>query len=199
MIIGLTGGIGSGKTAASDQFIKLGVPVVDSDIIAREVVLPGTVALAAIASHFGNRVLLKDGTLDRAYLRQTIFQDSDEKQWLEDILHPLIRESTVNQLAESEKKHPYTILASPLLLETDQYTLCDAIVIVDISEELQIKRASLRDQNSTEQIKRIIATQTSRKERLAKADYVLDNSGSLEHLIKQVNTLDRRLRDRVNT
>lgn len=199
MIIGLTGGIGSGKTAASDQFIKLGVPVVDSDIIAREVVLPGTVALAAIASHFGNRVLLKDGTLDRAYLRQTIFQDSDEKQWLEDILHPLIRESTVNQLAESEKNHPYTILASPLLLETDQYTLCDAIVIVDISEELQIKRASLRDQNSTEQIKRIIATQTSRKERLAKADYVLDNSGSLEHLIKQVNTLDRRLRDRVNT
>ncbi len=194
MIVGLTGGIGSGKTSASNQFMALGIPVIDSDVIAREVVLPGMPALSAISEHFGTAILQDDGQLNRAALRQKIFQDNHEKQWLESLLHPLIRERTINQLTEASKGKPYIILSSPLLLETDQHTLCDVIVIVDLLEQQQVERATRRDKNSTEQIKRIIAAQISREERLTRADYILDNSGSYEQLIEQVNSLDKLLR-----
>lgn len=194
MIVGLTGGIGSGKTSASNQFMALGIPVIDSDVIAREVVLPGMPALSAISKHFGTAILQDDGQLNRAALRQKIFQDNHEKQWLESLLHPLIRERTINQLTEASKGKPYIILSSPLLLETDQHTLCDVIVIVDLLEQQQVERATRRDKNSTEQIKRIIAAQISREERLTRADYILDNSGSYEQLIEQVNSLDKLLR-----
>ena len=194
MIVGLTGGIGSGKTSASNQFMALGIPVIDSDVIAREVVLPGMPALSAISEHFGTAIIQDDGQLNRAALRQKIFQDNHEKQWLESLLHPLIRERTINQLTEASKGKPYIILSSPLLLETDQHTLCDAIVIVDLLEQQQVERATRRDKNSTEQIKRIIAAQISREERLTRADYILDNSGSYEQLIEQVNSLDKLLR-----
>lgn len=194
MIVGLTGGIGSGKTSASNQFMALGIPVIDSDVIAREVVLPGMPALSAISEHFGTAIIQDDGQLNRAALRQKIFQDNHEKQWLESLLHPLIRERTINQLTEASKGKPYIILSSPLLLETDQHTLCDVIVIVDLLEQQQVERATRRDKNSTEQIKRIIAAQISREERLTRADYILDNSGSYEQLIEQVNSLDKLLR-----
>ena len=194
MIVGLTGGIGSGKTSASNQFMALGIPVIDSDVIAREVVLPGQPALSAISEHFGTAILQEDGQLNRAALRQKIFQDNHEKQWLESLLHPLIRERTINQLTEASKGKPYIILSSPLLLETDQHTLCDVIIIVDLLEQQQVERATRRDKNSTEQIKRIIAAQISREERLTRADYILDNSGSYEQLIEQVNSLDTLLR-----
>ncbi|WP_075178772.1 dephospho-CoA kinase [Neptunomonas phycophila] len=196
MIVGLTGGIGSGKTSASNQFMALGIPVIDSDVIAREVVLPGMPALSAISEHFGTAILQDDGQLNRAALRQKIFQDNHEKQWLESLLHPLIRERTINQLTEASKGKPYIILSSPLLLETDQHTLCDVIVIVDLLEQQQVERATRRDKNSTEQIKRIIAAQISREERLTRADYILDNSGSYEQLIEQVNNLDTLLRSK---
>jgi dephospho-CoA kinase len=196
MIVGLTGGIGSGKTSASNQFMALGIPVIDSDVIAREVVLPGMPALSAISEHFGTAITQDDGQLNRAALRQKIFQDNHEKQWLESLLHPLIRERTINQLTEESKGKPYIILSSPLLLETDQHTLCDAIVIVDLLEQQQVERATRRDKNSTEQIKRIIAAQISREERLTRADYILDNSGSYEQLIEQVNSLDTLLRSK---
>ena len=197
MIVGLTGGIGSGKTSASNQFMALGIPVIDSDVIAREVVLPGMPALSAISEHFGTAIIQDDGQLNRAALRQKIFQDNHEKQWLESLLHPLIRERTINQLTEASKGKPYIILSSPLLLETDQHTLCDVIVIVDLLEQQQVERATRRDKNSTEQIKRIIAAQISREERLANADYILDNSGSYEQLIEQVNSLDKLLRSKL--
>jgi dephospho-CoA kinase len=196
MIVGLTGGIGSGKTSASNQFMALGIPVIDSDVIAREVVLPGMPALSAISEHFGTAIIQDDGQLNRAALRQKIFQDNHEKQWLESLLHPLIRERTINQLREASTGKPYIILSSPLLLETDQHTLCDAIVIVDLLEQQQVERATRRDKNSTEQIKRIIAAQISREERLTRADYILDNSGSYEQLIEQVNSLDKLLRSK---
>jgi dephospho-CoA kinase len=196
MIVGLTGGIGSGKTSASNQFMALGIPVIDSDVIAREVVLPGMPALSAISEHFGTTIIQDDGQLNRAALRQKIFQDNHEKQWLETLLHPLIRERTINQLTEASKGKPYIILSSPLLLETDQHTLCDAIVIVDLLEQQQVERATRRDKNSTEQIKRIISAQISREERLTRADYILDNSGSYEQLIEQVNSLDKLLRSK---
>ena len=196
MIVGLTGGIGSGKTSASNQFMALGIPVIDSDVIAREVVLPGMPALSAISEHFGTAIIQDDGQLNRAALRQKIFQDNHEKQWLESLLHPLIRERTINQLTEASKGKPYIILSSPLLLETDQHTLCDVIVIVDLLEQQQVERATRRDKNSTEQIKLIIAAQISREERLTRADYILDNSGSYEQLIEQVNSLDKLLRSK---
>lgn len=196
MIVGLTGGIGSGKTSASNQFMALGIPVIDSDVIAREVVLPGMPALSAISEHFGTAIIQDDGQLNRAALRQKIFQDNHEKQWLESLLHPLIRERTINQLTEASKGKPYIILSSPLLLETDQHTLCDVIVIVDLLEQQQVERATRRDKNSTEQIKRIIAAQISREERLTRADYILDNSGSYEQLIEQVNNLDKLMRSK---
>lgn len=196
MIVGLTGGIGSGKTSASNQFMALGIPVIDSDVIAREVVLPGMPALSAISEHFGTAIIQDDGQLNRAALRQKIFQDNHEKQWLESLLHPLIRERTINQLTEASKGKPYIILSSPLLLETDQHTLCDVIVIVDLLEQQQVERATRRDKNSTEQIKRIIAAQISREERLTRADFILDNSGSYEQLIEQVNNLDKLLRSK---
>ena len=196
MIVGLTGGIGSGKTSASNQFMALGIPVIDSDVIAREVVLPGQPALSAISEHFGTAIIQDDGQLNRAALRQKIFQDNHEKQWLESLLHPLIRERTINQLTEASKGKPYIILSSPLLLETDQHTLCDVIVIVDLLEQQQVERATRRDKNSTEQIKCIIAAQISREERLTRADYILDNSGSYDQLIEQVNSLDKLLRSK---
>lgn len=187
MIIGLTGGIGSGKSEVSRRFEKLGIQVVDADIVAREVVGIGSTALTAIAAHFGHDILNCDGCLDRAKLRSQIFENPDEKAWLEKLLHPIIRKEIVAQLAQS--KTPYSILSSPLLLETNQNKLVNRVLVVDAPEDIQIERASARDANKKDQIQKIMATQMSRAERCAQADDIIKNHGDLNELDLAVKKL----------
>ena len=183
-IVGLTGGIGSGKSAASDYFQTLGVPVVDADIVAREVVEPGQPALKLIVEHFGEHILTAEHDLDRAKLRQKIFENSHEKKWLEDLLHPIIREEITRQLHAS--KGPYAILVSPLLFETDQHRLVNRSLLIDVPVDVQLARASNRDQNSQEQIQKIIDSQLPRDVKLARADDVILNDKSLAALHDEI-------------
>ena len=187
MIIGLTGGIGSGKTEVSRRFEKLGIQVVDADIIARQVVEPKSHALNQITKHFGLHILTEDLQLNRSKLREIIFANPLEKIWLENLLHPIIRAETIKQLNGTTSI--YCILVSPLLLEKDQHTLVNRILVIDTDPALQISRASARDSSSPEQIERIIATQHSREKRLAQADDVITNTGDLNNLDQQVNAL----------
>lgn len=197
--LGLTGGIGSGKSAAADCFAALGVPLVDADVVARDVVAPGEPALARIVEHFGPDVLTAEGTLNRAALRQIIFTAAAEKQWLESLLHPLIRERIQRQLARAQDAGPpYVLLVSPLLFETGQDQLVDAVIVVDVDEALQLERASRRDHADRAQIRRIIDSQMARDERVARADYRLDNSGDLAALKAQVNKLHRQLLETIS-
>ena len=186
-VVGLTGGIGSGKTAVSDYFKALGIDIVDADIAARIVVEPGTPALASIADHFGADLLLADGTLNRAALRKKIFADSQHKQWLESLLHPLIA-AQIQKGIESAQS-PYVIFVSPLLVESSQKNLCDRLLVVDVPEQLQLARTMQRDNNEEEQVKRIIASQASRQQRLAIADDIIENSAGLAELHHQVDNL----------
>ena len=186
-IVGLTGGIGSGKTAVSDCFSELGIKVVDADICARIVVEPGKPALQSIVDHFGSSVLNADGTLDRARLRQIVFADEPARKWLETLLHPLIFEEMWAQLQSAES--PYAILASPLLVEAGQSILCQRVLVIDVSEEIQLQRAVARDANSEAQIKAIMAAQTSREKRVAAADDVLLNDGDLASLFESIKKL----------
>ena len=187
MIIGLTGGIGSGKSEVSRRFEQLGITVVDADIVAREVVNIGGVALSEISAHFGQDILNADGSLNRAKLRSRIFETPDEKYWLENLLHPIIRKEIVTQLAQS--KTPYTILSSPLLLETKQDELVNRVLVIDATENMQIERASARDTNNKEQIKKIMAAQINRIERCQKADDIIENHGDLDELDLAVKKL----------
>lgn len=186
-ILGLTGGIGSGKSIVADYFRTLGITVVDADVAARQVVVKGSPALAAIAGHYGNEILLPDGALNRAKLREIIFADQAERLWLEALLHPLISDWIKAALAAATG--PYAILESPLLLETTQHRLVNRILVVDVPESLQEQRATARDLSSREQIKAIIASQMPRQQRLANADDIIDNSGSLEQTHQQVLAL----------
>lgn len=186
-IIGLTGGIGSGKTTVAEAFRQLGINTVDADYASRAVVEPGMAALESIREHFGANIIQADSCLDRAALRSIVFSDPQQKNWLESLLHPLIREWIIEQLQNSTG--PYVILESPLLLETDQHRLVDSVLLVDLSEELQIARASARDNNLADQIKRIIATQMPRQEKLSRADLVFDNSQPLETVAARVAVL----------
>jgi dephospho-CoA kinase len=189
MIIGLTGGIGSGKTQASSRFMQHGISVVNADVVAREVVMPNSPALREIAQHFGSNILDDDGVLNRRKLREIIFQSAAEKQWLEALLHPLINAEIRRQLASSTS--PYTILESPLLLETKQYELVDRIAVVDVSELIQVERAAMRDNSDDEQIKAIIQAQLNRQERCARAHDIIQNHGNIEELEQQVDKLHR--------
>lgn len=188
--IGLTGGIGSGKSAAADLFAARGVPLVDADQVARDLVAPGEPALVHIADHFGGELLRPDGTLDRPRLRQIIFQDHQAKTWLEGLLHPLIRQRIEQALDAASA--PWVLLVSPLLLESGQDSLVEQVLVVDVDEATQLARASARDGVEPEQIRRIIASQMPRAERLARADAVLDNSGDLAALERQVERLYRQ-------
>lgn len=179
-IIGIAGGIGSGKTAASDYFQSLGLSVVDADVCARKPVAKGQPALSAIAAHFGSEILLENGELNRAKLREIIFSDPNEKTWLEQLLHPLIAQELQQQLQNASG--PYVILASPLLVESGQYQLCDRVLVIDVPEDVQMQRVQARDNNDIEQIKRIMKTQATREQRLAKADDVVVNDQTLEQL-----------------
>ena len=186
-VVGITGGIGSGKSAVTKLFEDLGVQVVDADIAARVIVEPGRPALIAIADHFGKEILQADGTLDRAALRQKVFSDNSERTWLEQLTHPLIGQEIFDQLEAVTS--PYAIFASPLLLETSQREMVDLIAVVDVPEETQLKRTMTRDDNDEAQVKRIMAVQMKRDQRLELADIVIDNSGSLEQLESVIEEL----------
>ena len=190
-IVGITGGIGSGKSAVTILLEKQGITVVDADVAARVIVEQGKPALQAIAQHFGEEILLPDGALDRAELRKLIFSDDSARLWLEQLTHPLIGEEIFAQLQASNS--PYTVLSSPLLLETQQKKLADYIVVVDVPEDTQIERTVARDNNDEAQVKRIIAAQMSRRDRLALADFVIDNSKSLANLEQEVSQLHEKL------
>ncbi|MFQ3230479.1 dephospho-CoA kinase [Reinekea sp.] len=191
MIIGLTGGIASGKSTALKLFEALNVPYVDADIVAREVVEPGSTALASIIDRFGDAILLPNGKLDRPALRQAIFSNLEHKQWLEALLHPLIRESMITQLNSFEA--PYCLLVAPLLFENGLESYCEKTVTLDIPEELQLERALKRDGSSLDTLKSIIASQWSRQQRLDKADYILDNSRDNAYLATQVTAMHHLL------
>ncbi|MDZ4298778.1 MAG: dephospho-CoA kinase [Moraxellaceae bacterium] len=186
-ILGLTGGIGSGKTAATDYFQTLGIVVVDADVVAREVVAPGQPALADIAQRFGHDVIAQDGTLNRPKLREIVFADASQRQALEAITHPAIHAELIRQLQVASSA--YAILATPLLWETGQAKLVDHNLVIDVPEALQLQRASQRDGNTEAQIKAIMAAQLSRDQRLAKADDVITNTGSLPDLYAAIDRL----------
>lgn len=190
-VVGVTGGIGSGKSAVTDRLADLGIDIVDADVVARDVVAPGEDTLAAIAGHFGSHILQADGSLDRATLRQIVFQDPEQRRWLEGVTHPAIRERMQWQLATA--RSPYAVLVSPLLLESEQRMLVNHVVVVDAPPDVQIARASQRDHNSREQIARIMAAQLPREQRLLGADDVIDNSGTLTVLQQQVDALHQKL------
>ena len=192
-IVGLTGGIGSGKSAVSDRFADLGIKVVDADIASRVVVEPGRPALAAIAERFGQHVIAADGTLDRAALRKIVFADEADRRALEAITHPAINRYLTEELANAES--PYAILAHPILIETGQTAICTRILVVDVPEELQVSRTMARDDNPESQVRSIMAAQASREERLAAADDVIVNDQDLAHLDAEVARLHQRYLD----
>ncbi|MDT8427730.1 MAG: dephospho-CoA kinase [Pseudomonadales bacterium] len=186
-VLGLTGGIGSGKTAASDLFASQGITVVDADLVSRQVVTPGSPALLSIAAHFGADILLPDGSLDRKSLRARIFSRPEDKHWLESLLHPLIQAEIGRQIEQADS--PYVILSSPLLFETGQDRMVDRVLLIDVPESIQRQRTSARDEISNEAVDRIMATQLSREQRRAQADDILVNDRDLQHLAAQVKTL----------
>lgn len=187
LVIGLTGGIGSGKTAVSDRFAKLGVPVIDADIMSRVLVAPGQPALTEIETTFGSHVIATDGELDRKALAKIVFSSSAQRRKLEAILHPRIRAAMQSKLRELQA--PYAILVIPLLLETGQEQTVDRILLVDTPSDLQRDRIRARDGFSTERIDQILAAQTSRKDRLDAADDVIVNDQDLQHLYRCVAAL----------
>lgn len=186
-ILGLTGGIGSGKSAAAQHFIDLGVHLVDADNAARWVVEPGWPALAKIVEHFGAQVLQANGELDRSALRGLIFQDPEQRRWLETLLHPLIRQEIISYLARAES--PYAILVSPLLVESGQYKMTQRVLVIDAPEQLQIQRTMQRDSTGEEQVQAILKAQASREQRLSHADDVLINDRDPAWLKNEVERL----------
>ncbi|MEI6894898.1 MAG: dephospho-CoA kinase [Colwellia sp.] len=173
LVIGLTGGIGSGKTTITHCFQKLGVEIIDADIIAREVVSVNSPALTAIAQHFGSEYLAADGQLNRALLRSQIFANEADKHWLNALLHPLIRTRIISQTKSA--KSLYCLLVAPLLIENNLHALVDRILVVDVSEKTQLKRTLLRDNSSEQEVRSIIASQATRSQRKQAADDIIDN------------------------
>ena len=193
-VVGITGGIGSGKSAVTDHLETLDITVVDADKVARVVVEPGTSGLAAIVEHFGEDILLADGGLDRAALRKIVFDNPDERKVLEGITHPRIRDEIARQLSQASS--PYVVLSSPLLLESGQNTFTDYVVVVDVPEEVQLRRTMARDDNSEALVKQIMAAQLDRQTRLARADTSITNDASLEELCERVEAMHEDLRVR---
>ena len=183
-VVGLTGGIGSGKSTIAELFAELGVPVIDADLVARQVVEKGSPLLAEIAVHFGPEILLEDGALNRAALREKVFNHEREKQWLNQLLHPAIRHEMLRQLAAQQA--PYCIFMVPLLIENNLIALCQRVLVVDVSEQIQMTRASQRDNNQLALIKNIMQSQVSRSERLQHADDVINNDVDLRESLPQL-------------
>ena len=189
-VLGLTGGIGSGKSAISAMFEELGIQVVDADIVAREVVEPGSTGLEKITEHFGEEILITDGSLDRAKLRAIIFADESQKQWLNNLLHPLIRESMLAQLQQATSQ--YVILVAPLLFENGLDQFCDHTLLIDVPVEVQITRTTARDNISVELAKQIIASQMPRADKQQKATDTLDNNRLLSEVKIDVQKLHEK-------
>lgn len=193
MVVALTGGVASGKSAVSDRFAELGVPVVDTDVLAREAVAPGSAGLAEVGTVFGPGVIGADGGLDRAALRRKIFDDPDARSELERILHPRIADAARRHLETLEA--PYAVLVVPLLVESGLFADADRVLVVDVPEEIQVERLIKRDGTSRDQAQAMLAAQASREQRLASADDVIDNTGTLEELHRRVDELDEKYRE----
>ena len=185
LVVGITGGIGSGKTAVSDRFGELGVPVIDTDVISKELVEPGFPAFEEIVEAFGSRVVGNDGQLNRAILRKIVFEDPSKRQQLEEILHVKIRAEVFHQLDALDCA--YCVIVIPLLAESKRKYPLDRVLVVDASTDLQLARAEIRGQQSREELEQIIQSQATREERLALADDVIENSGSIDELLESVN------------
>lgn len=190
LIIGLTGGIGSGKSTVAEQFAALGIVSVDADQASRAVVEPGMPALDYIEEHFGPELITADGQLNRPALREIIFADPSEKAWLEALLHPLIRDWIMVQLQAATSD--YVILESPLLFETDQHQLVDAVLLVDVPVELQLERASARDGSDKPGIQRIIDAQMPRQTKRDRADFEFDNAQPMATIAPRVLALHQQ-------
>jgi len=190
LVVGLTGGIGSGKSTVANLFAELGVPIIDTDVIARDAVKPNSDALQQIQDQFGPEIIDQNGALNRQQMQTVVFENPQKKQWLENLLHPLIREQTPQQIAATQA--PYCIVAIPLLAETGPNPLVNRVLVVDLDEALQLKRASARDENSEQQIRRIMGQQVSRTNRLAIADDVINNDQDIDFLREQVNSLHEK-------
>lgn len=190
LVVGLTGGIGSGKSAAAALFAQRGVHVVDADDAARWVVEPGTPGLAGLVQLFGTDILQADGQLDRAALRALIFAEPAKRKQVEQLLHPLIRQALDDNLASAQT--PYAILVSPLLIEAGQYQRVQRVLVVDVPEALQLQRVLQRDGVDETQVRAILAAQLSREQRLQHADDIIRNDGTLEQLEQQVDLLHQQ-------
>ena len=189
-VVGLTGGIGSGKTTVANLFAAEGITLVDADIVAREVVAPGSKGLEAIVTHFGAEILTPEGELDRAKLRQRIFSHPEEREWLNQLLHPMIRQEMLAQVEKAASA--YVIMVVPLLFENGLDRLVNRTLVVDISPELQINRTVKRDNVDASQVNNIISSQCSRSEKLARADDIIDNQGEISTLKREVLALHQR-------
>lgn len=190
LVVGLTGGIGSGKTEVSRRFAELGIPVIDTDLISRDLVSGKTPSLREIVAAFGSDVLREDGELDRRRLRERVFANEADRHVLEDILHPRIRDQVLERLSRLDT--PYVIVVIPLLLETRHPIPVDRVLVVDAVETAQVQRVTQRDDSTEEAVRRIIAHQASRAARLAAADEVITNNGDLELLDQRVQALHQR-------
>ncbi|MDZ7852703.1 MAG: dephospho-CoA kinase [Halomonas sp.] len=198
MIIGVTGGIASGKSTVARAFAARGIPWVDADEVAREVVAPGEPALGDITEHFGHDVLAPDGSLNRRALREIVFADTEAREQLEKITHPRIRERLVAHLGRlQDQGAPYVLLISPLLFESGQDTMVDRCLVIDVPETTQITRTAARDGVDEAQARAIVAAQMPRAQRLARADDVIDNATDEADLAAQVAELDRQYRQAV--
>ena len=190
LAVGITGGIGSGKSAAANRFSELGVPVIDADVIARQVVEPDRPACRKVIDAFGDEVASDGGGLNRARLRKVVFSEPEKKSQLESILHPEIHAEILRQIAELSV--PYAIVVIPLLAESKRQYPLDRILVIDAPTELQISRVSVRDNQSASEVERVIELQSSRQNRLAIADDVIENSGSLQSLRNSVDALHEK-------
>ncbi|HAS6348118.1 TPA: dephospho-CoA kinase [Vibrio vulnificus] len=190
-VVGLTGGIASGKTTVANLFHQhFNIDIVDADIVAREVVAPGSLGLKAIVDHFGPNILTENGELNRAQLRDQIFRHPDEKTWLNQLLHPMIRNEMVEQLKSVTSA--YALLVVPLLVENQLQTLCNRVLVVDVEEKTQLERTMLRDGVDEQQVRAILNAQASRQERLALADDVVKNEPTDRNLLQQITDLHQK-------
>lgn len=186
-IVALTGGIGSGKTTVANLFAEFGVPIVDADVISRQVVEPGMPALSAITEHFGRQILNPDNSLNRKALREIIFNDARQKAWLNGLIHPLIQKETLRLFNEIQS--PYVLWVIPLLIENNLTHLADRILVVDVSRETQVKRTMLRDGSDRNLAENILDAQVSREKRLSYANDVINNEGNLAEIKERVKQL----------
>lgn len=200
LLIGITGGIGSGKSLVADTFAARGAGLVDTDVIAHQLTAPGGAAIAAIRAAFGDGVIAADGRMDRQAMRALVFQAPEKRQQLEAILHPMIQAEAMAQIEAARTHFPYVLVAVPLLVESGHWkSRVDRVLVVDCPEAIQVERVKSRSGLSTEQVQAIMAAQATRAQRLAAADDVIDNGGSLEHTQAQVVALDARYRRPVSS